>query len=289
MEDFDPTLTDRLIAFCGRHPAVMACGFAASSLWVLGYPDQALMTMRQGLALAQASGHPFALMHGHYFMAKIHRLRREHEQTREAAEATLALADEYQAATYMGAGRVYHGWAIAHLGQPEQGEAEIRQGLEICHASGGMVNSPQMVAMLAEVCALREHFDGATARSISRWIWSIVPASGSTKANFTVSAANCCCVGILTICQRARAESAFRDALELMRCQQAKSMELRAGISLARLYREQARQPEGRSLLSEIKVDLPRILPRPTFKRPSRFSRNEGGFIWPIPTKPAHA
>jgi hypothetical protein len=54
------------------------------------------MTVRQGMALAEASGHPFALMHGHYFMSKIHRLRREPAETRDAAEATLALADEYQ-------------------------------------------------------------------------------------------------------------------------------------------------------------------------------------------------
>jgi len=53
----------------------MACGFAASSLWLLGYPEQGLNAMRHGLTLAQTCKHPIALMHGHYFMAKIHHLR----------------------------------------------------------------------------------------------------------------------------------------------------------------------------------------------------------------------
>ncbi|HEX4797285.1 MAG TPA: AAA family ATPase [Humisphaera sp.] len=253
IEDFEPALTDRLIAFCGRHPAVMACGFAASALWVLGYPDQALMTVRQGMALAEASGHPFALMHGHYFMSKIHRLRREPAETRDAAEATLALADEYQAATYMGAGRVFHGWAIAHLDQPEQGEAEIRRGMEICHSSGGMVNSPQMLAMLAEVCALREQFDGAI--SAVDLALTLVNRTGERFYEGELHRLH----GELLL-QRSpddlktntQAEHAFRNALELARCQRTKSVELRAGISLTRLYRQQARLPEGRAMLSEI-------------------------------------
>src|SRR5262249_58932916 len=93
-----------------------------------------------------------------YFLAKVHRLRREPAATQEFSEATLALAEAHGATTYRGTGRVLRGWALAHQGQHDEGQTQLREGLEICRRSGGVVNFPQMLAMLGEVCARRDRY-----------------------------------------------------------------------------------------------------------------------------------
>ncbi|MDH3599353.1 MAG: AAA family ATPase [Candidatus Tectomicrobia bacterium] len=227
---------------------VGCCSYAAWCLWVLGYPAQALQKSHETLTLAQELSRPYYLAHALYFAALVHQFRREEHLTRERAEAAMAICAEQGYAHYLAAATILQGWAQAAQGQDEAGLAQLRQGLAAAQATGAVRTYPS--GLLAErywkggqanegLHLLAETLAVVDKNGERWWAAELLRLKGELLLQQAVPATS-------------QAETCFRQALDIARRQQAKSWELRAAMSLNRLWRRQGKRAEARELLAEV-------------------------------------
>ena len=233
----------------GHDPCVCCLGFAAKSLWMLGYPEQALQRGQETLALARELGHPASLAHAQLSVAILHQFRRDVSETLELAEALQGLAADQGLSFYLSGGSVLRGWALVERGRSGEGMAQIRQGFD----TGGATRAhwrAYSLALLAEACG----------------------KVGNITEGLTVLAEALTVVGETGICifepemhrlegefllaldpgKVAEAEACFSQAVAIARRHQAKSLELRATMSLARLWQQQGRGNEAYAALAAV-------------------------------------
>ena len=111
--------------------------FAASALWLLGYPEQALAHSQEALTRARELADPSTLARALSWAAWLHQYRREGPLAQERAEACMTLAIEHGLAARLALGTLMRGGALAGQGQGEAGIAHMRQGLAGCRVGGG--------------------------------------------------------------------------------------------------------------------------------------------------------
>ena len=240
----------------GRTPGCRA--YAGVTLWYLGYPDQALQRSREALTLARELGHPVSLASALLFAAWVHHFRGEGPLIQERAEAAIALAAEQGLTALLAHGTIFQGWALAQRsavpgtgrGCREEGIAQIRQGLAAWRATGAQVLRLYGLALLAEasvqagqreagLALLAEALVVANDTGERRWDAELHRLRGELL--LTPSAAHA-----------EEAESCFGQALDIARRQQAKSWELRAAMSLSRLWQRQGKRAEAHELLAPV-------------------------------------
>ena len=249
-------------------PGVAVRSFAAFPLWHLGYPDQALKRSQEALTLAQKLSHPFSLSHALDQAAILHLSRREAWAAQEQAETVIALCTEQGFPISLAQGTIMRGWALAELGQREEGIAQIRHGLAAWRATGAAASQPLFLTLLAEAYGKAGQVEeGLSALSEAL---TLVNATGEYSREAELYR----CKGELTLKQsgvrspesevpdtqhptpstqaEAEAEACFLKAIEIARRQQAKSLELRAVMSLSRLWQRQGKKEEARQMLAEI-------------------------------------
>jgi hypothetical protein len=110
----------------GQDPGVACRIYAAVTLWLLGYPEQALARVHEALALAHELSHPFSLAFARCFAAIVSQSRRDVPAVHEQAEAAIALSTEQGFTLYAALGTIFRGWALAMQGQGEAGMAQVR-------------------------------------------------------------------------------------------------------------------------------------------------------------------
>jgi predicted ATPase len=229
----------------------VASGFLLSlELWQRGYPDQAMQHSQEACRLAQEVSHPYSLATALVIAAILHQYRREAPAAHEQAAAATTLTTEQGFAERWAWGTVLHGWALAMQGQSAAGIAEIRQGLDADRATGSMVFQPYFLGLLAEVYGE----DGHPEEGLNMLAEALAEMD-TTEVRF--SAAELYRLqGTLLLQQGAsdasQAEACFQKALEVSRNQQAKSLELRAATSLARLWKSQDKRQEAYDLLAPV-------------------------------------
>jgi predicted ATPase len=230
---------------------------AALTLWSLGYPDQAHKKSHEALTLAQEVSHPLGLANTLLANAALlHLLRWEVQVIQERAEAMVALSSEQGFAQYLAYGLILRGWALAAQGQEEEGIAQIRQGLTAYRAIGAELWRPYCLALLAEayrnVGQTEEGFaalaDALTQveKTGERWYEAELYR---LKGELTLAQSS---VQSLASRVQKEAEDFFHKAIEIARRQSAKSLELRAVMSLSRLWQSQGKKEEAHRMLAEI-------------------------------------
>jgi len=234
----------------GRDPGVACRRFAAPTLWLLGYPAQALAHIHEALALAHELSHPYSLVFARMGATHIYQWRRDVPAVHEHAEAAVALATEQGFAQWVASGTSMRGWALAMQGQGEEGMAQVRQGLIAWRATGAAQNVPFLCTVLADVCAQLGHpEDGLQALAEAH---TLVEQHDERWWEAEIYRLR----GVLLLQQKeppqAEAEAWLQRALDIARRQEAKSLELRAAMSLSRLWQQQGRQAEARALLAPI-------------------------------------
>ena len=243
----------RLRAFSGGvEHGVVCLSVLASTLWQLGYPEQALTKNREALTLAQESSHTFSLGLALNYCALVHQARREAPRVRERAEATIRLAREHGFVQWLAGGMVMQGWALAEQGFIEEGIEQIRQGMATWQTVGTELGQTHMLFRLAEVYGKSGQTE-AGLRLLDEAL-AIMHARDERHAETEIYRLR----GELLLIQGgerlqvAEAEECFRYALVLARQRQAKSFELRAAMSLSRLWQQQNKRAEAHQLLVEI-------------------------------------
>jgi predicted ATPase len=265
---YNPTQHRSLAFLYGQDPGVVCLSFAAWVLWLLGYPDQALQRSQEALSLAQELSHPFSLAFALNFAALLRLYRREGQAAQAQAETLIALSVEQGFALYCAHGTILRGGALAVQGQGEAGRAQMLQGLEALQATGAVLRRLYYLAVLAEVygrqqqaregltllTAALEAVDKSAERIHEAELYRLkgeLLLQQCQDSGFTVPVAS---PQPLTLNPQVEveAEACFLKALELARRQQARSWELRAAISLGRLWQRQARRAEASQLLASV-------------------------------------
>jgi predicted ATPase len=168
----------------------------------------------------------------------------------EQAEAAVTLSTEQEFPLLAAMGTSLRGWALAMQGQAEAGMAQVRQGISAWRAAGGAVLVPYLCTVLAEVC---DHL-GYTADALQALIEAHTLVEQQEERWWEAESHRLWGVLLLrqTGTSQAEAETWLRRALDVARRQEAKSLELRAAMSLARLWQHQGKRGEARELLAPI-------------------------------------
>ncbi len=224
--------------------------YAAWTLWYLGFPDQAVARINEAIAAARALSHPFSLASAEFFSTIVRALRREPHIVRETAERVIAFSAEHGFGFWLLFAPSLRGWAMAEQGQHEEGIELMRQALFIAHEAGVDIGRSNTLCMLAEgyrnagrldeaLDAVKQALDTADAQEELCY----EPEIYRLKGELLLRKADANAV---------EAQGCFTRAIEIARNQSAKSLELRATMSLARLLASQGRRDKARAMLAEI-------------------------------------
>ena len=199
----------------------------------------------------------------------LHQFRREGQAVQEQAEAVMALAREQGFAQLVGSRVSCRGWALAAQGQGEEGMAQMRQGLAAYRATGAELGTAVLSGLLAEA-----YGTGGQAEEGLRVLAEALAAVHNTGERW-YEAELYRLKGDLLLAlsadHQAEAEACFQQALAVARRQQAKSWELRAAMSLSRLWQQPGQAGRSpRSCWPRSTAGSPRALTPPTSRRPRR-------------------
>ena len=225
-------------------PAVIAL-----TLWSLGYPDQALERSREAITLARDRSHPWSLCIALTYASLTHCLCRETHAAEELAEEIVTISTEYGFPFYLTLGNSLKGYAMAMQGE-EEGISLLRQSLADSRAMGAEALRPYFLSILAETYwKVGQTKEGLATLEESL---ALVDKNGERFCEADLHRLK----GELLLAQsdgnQIEAEACYHKALEVARSQQAKSWELRAAMSLSRLWGKQGKREEAKNLLAPV-------------------------------------
>jgi predicted ATPase len=234
----------------GQDLGVGCYAYASMTLWLLGYPEHALTRLHDTLALAHALSHPFSLAWAQSMGTFVSQFRRDVQAAHGHAEAAVALSIEQGFPLYTAHGTILRGWALAMQGQGEEGRTQVRQGIAAYQATGTALVVPWFYILLAEVSDHLGHTeDGFQALAEAH---ALVEQHEERWWEAEVYRLRGVLLLRQTVTPQEEAETWLRRALDVARRQQAKSLELRAAMSLARLWQYQGKRTEGYELLAPV-------------------------------------
>ena len=246
---YDPQHHNSYVSLDVVNPGVACQSYVGWALWCLGYPDQALEKSHEALTSAQELAHPFSLALASSFTAWLHQFRREGQAVQEWAEATLTISTEQSYPFWEGWGMILRGWSLVEQGQEEEGIAQMRQGLTNWRATGSELGLPYFLTLLAEtyskVGQAEEAFKvlaealAAVNNSEERWYEAeLYRLKGELLRQMAKT--------------QEEAQACFYQAIDMARRQDTKSLELRAVMSLSRLWQDQGKREEARQMIQKI-------------------------------------
>lgn len=255
-----------------QHPGVACFAYLAWTLWFLGYPEEAWQRSREALTLAQELAHPFSVGFALDLMATLHQSCDEREAAKDRAHDLLALAQEQEFELWKATGTVTQGWTLVRAGQPEKGLSVITNamgelrtiGVEIARSYYELVLADTQgrngqitegLKILAQTCdlirATGERFCEAELYRLKGELTlhqaSNQQRAGSREQNSETPESNS-----QILDPRGEAEACFFKALAIAQQQNAKILELRATVSLARLWQRQQKIDEARQRLMDV-------------------------------------
>jgi predicted ATPase len=238
----------------GRAPGVGCLVHAANTLWCLGYPAQAVQYSQEALALAQALAQaldrPLSLVTAHTWIALLHHRRHEVAAVQTHAEALLTLATAQGFPLTAGLGTCFRGWVLTMQGQGAAGLEQMHQGLATLFAIGQRVARPRWLTLLAEAAG----YAGQVEEGLRVLAEALAAFEASGQGDWLAEAYRLQGEFLLrqAVPDASQAEASFQQALALARRQQAKSWELRAAMSLSRLWQQQGKRQEAHDLLAPV-------------------------------------
>ncbi len=240
----------------GHHAGVSTYAYRALSLWMLGYQDQAVHQIEQLLHLAHQLEHPFIRATAYGLAASFFNLHRDISSILAQIEIGLKIAQQHHFDYWIGSLLIERGWALVLTAQKSAGMADIEQGLASWRATGReLMNRSEparhaYMAMLIEVDGLLGHADKALATLAD------VLAEVKHGAHFFEAELYRLRGELLLLEEGDRAagqaEQAFEQAIMVAQQQRAKSLELRATVSLCRLWQRLGKRMAARDRLSAI-------------------------------------
>ncbi len=233
----------------GVNYAAHARAWQAHGLWCLGYPQQALSRGLDAVKLVQDLDQPFNQALVSAYLALLQQLCADEAVAREHAEQALALTSKYQASYYRDWADILVSYALA-LEQPnEERIGCLRASIAAFKASGARLRLPYYLSLLAQVCGkagraeeglacIDEALTAARTHNERWWDAEVHRLRGELLHMYGADASD--------------VEAALLRAIEIARSQQARSLELRATMSLAQLWNAQNRSEDARRWLQDV-------------------------------------
>jgi len=248
MELYDPRQRQSYRSLYGQDLGVYWGCEIERTLWILGYPDRARRQMEQMLALARDGAEPLPTAFALTYAAILHQLRREAEQAQEQADVLIALCDEHGIKGHREWGMCVRGWALAEQGLVEEGIAVMREHTDALRAKHMLVEVPYFLAVLAEMLEKAGHVDEGLATIAA----ALDVALGTNQPVYMAEYLRLKGELLAKGGSPTEAEACLREALTIAAHQQAKSLELRAAMSLACLWQRQGKKDDARALLTPV-------------------------------------
>ena len=236
----------------GHDPGICGRNHAAQALWLLGYPHRAAKSAREAVALAQELAHPNSLAQAWVRAAMNDQVCRDRAATAKRAEVAIAVSIEHGFAQWVAMGTILHGWAEKENDPAtrERDLAKMREALADWRAPGTRFFLPYFLAVVAEVCC--ELGSMGEAVELVTEALDLVDRTGECWYEAELHRLSGDLALLRESTSASAAERSFRIAIEIARKQEAKSLELRATISLARLLARKGMRDDARAMLAEI-------------------------------------
>jgi predicted ATPase len=223
---------------------------SGTALWFLGYPKSALERSRAGLALARDLGHVGSIVNALPFAMIVHQLRGEGAMVRELAESIITLSTERGFPQWLLFGKVIAAWFQTEQAGGEAAIAQLRGVIADYRATGNEIYVPGFFSLLAT--ALLKH--GAADEGLATVAEALAMADATGTKLWDSDYYRLKGELLLAIDPAAGhdAEIAFGQAIDIARRQSAKSWELRAALSLGKLWQRQGKRQEAARLLAQV-------------------------------------
>jgi predicted ATPase len=231
-------------------PGQTCLAYAARALWTLGHPDQAVQLSERAIVVARAIAHAPSIAEAMTWRAEIAAVRREFGDAGEHALATLGPAIEHGLPLWIGIATTLHGWALGAEGQCAEGLARMREGLSVVARTGDRLFRAYYGTLLAEALGQAGQADEA----LSELEAAVESSRGSGMTYWDAELLRL--KGELLLARdradAATAEACFQKAIATAERQEARSLELRAATSLARLWADQGKGAQAHDLLAPV-------------------------------------
>ncbi|MGB3712865.1 MAG: tetratricopeptide repeat protein, partial [Candidatus Promineifilaceae bacterium] len=246
---YEPQHHHRLVFLSGVDAGVSALAYDACCLWCLGYPEQALKQSQEALALARELDHPFSLADVLNFAGcMFNEMRRDAQSLKGNSEELMRLANETGMPTWLDFGTWRRGKAVAMLGQVQEGMAQMRVGMAASQSTDVRLYLSGTLYSLAEAQAEAGHPEEGLATLTE----ALALVEQTDERHWEVELYRLRGELLLMQGDDDQAEDSFEKAIEVARRQNAKSWELRAAISLARLWEKQGKIDEVQQVLGSV-------------------------------------
>jgi class 3 adenylate cyclase/predicted ATPase len=247
---YDPTKHRLLATRFGQDVRVSILVYRALAQWMLGYPEAALADADHAVEDARESGQAGTLMYAQFHTSLTNILCAKYAEANTQSNDVIRLADEKGAALWKALATMQEGCVLALSGNAAEGIQMITSGIAAYRSTGSKVYLPIFWSRLSRAYAELGQFDDAW-----RCIGETMAAVETTKERWYEAEIHRVTGEIalkLPQLGSSQAETYFEHALTLARMQQAKSWELRAAISMARLWLDQDMREKARALLAPI-------------------------------------
>ena len=232
-----------------QDPGVACISMLSFVLWLLGYPDQALRRSQEALALAQNTGQPFNIAYAHIYSVQVHQLRQEPQEMAEHARIAIEVSTEHELGLWRCSGNMFLVWAKSAQSKAGQEASEMVRYLTEYRAGGAELMCPYYLTGVAEIHRSAGQIDEALAAITEALQHPEQYGQHVSKADI---------YRLRGELARARsgteeaAEADFVYSTEIAKSQHAKSLELRAIMSLSRLWQKQGKCKQAYQQLAEI-------------------------------------
>jgi class 3 adenylate cyclase/predicted ATPase len=247
---YDPVKHRPLVTRFGQDSAVVVLSRRSAAAWLLGYPEGALADADHALRDAREIGHAATLMYALSHGSLVRYQCGNYASANLVFDELIALAEEKGTLFWKAFGLMNQGCACTLTGQASDAVRLITSGLTARQSTGTTMGMPFFLSHLARAQAELGKFEDAWCS-----IGEAMTATETTKERWCEAEVHRTAGEIALLGpdpDSAKAEAYFKRALAVARTQQAKSWELRAAMSMARLWRDQGKWDDARDLLAPI-------------------------------------
>jgi predicted ATPase len=245
---YDPVEHRPLATWFVQDPRVLALIYRSLGLWALGYPEAGLADTEHALSEARETGLAGALMHAMSNICLTQVISGNYTIAQAQSDELIALAEEKGSAYWKSNGMLRRAGVLALTGKASDAVRIFTSVIPVWRSTGSRIFSPVYLTLLARACGELGQFDEAWS-----YIGEAMTAIETTKETWYEADVHRIAGEIALMSPEpdaAKAEACFERALAVARAQQAKSWELRAAMSMARLWRDQGKRDEARELLA---------------------------------------
>jgi class 3 adenylate cyclase/predicted ATPase len=244
---FDPAHRPFYVSFHIQDPLIPLLNYLSWDLFCLGYLDQARLRSEAAVEEACKLGHAYSLAIALFGACCVDWATRSREELLARADTLIAVSAEHNFSYPRSVGTVFRGWALAGSGQTGEGIALLKAGVAAYRATGSVTELPSFLILLADAESLAKQRDEGLEHlaEAERLI-------AETEERWAEAELHRARGELLRADDDIAAERSFSHAIGIAQQQSAKFWELRAAISLARLWREQGKRDAARDLITPI-------------------------------------